>query len=141
MAWQPESMTRDERSCLVYLETCAVDAGGLVEGVRMNGEDHAAIARFSAAGLLRFERIPSSLLGTGAKDSWTHIVELLPDGWALAHRLRQGRVKRGPFATICIAELVRQERWPAEHAEHSGEAAQVLASSPGCPPKSESDHA
>jgi hypothetical protein len=105
------TLTKDERSFLLYVETCCVDGGGLLVGVRMNAEDHAAAAKFVEAGLLAsFGRIPSALLGrSGSPQGATHYAELTDAGWLLAHTLRRERAKRrGPYATsVFDHELVR----------------------------------
>lgn len=107
-----EGMSRDERSCLLYLETCAVDAGGIVEGVRLNGADHAAIQRFADAGMLQFARVPARMLGTGYRDTWTHIVRFHDAAWVLAHQLRRQRgLRHGPFAEEAIADLEARGRF------------------------------
>lgn len=114
-------LTRDERSCLLYLETRAVDEGGLCEGVRMNAADLEACQRFVADDLLDFSRIPACLLGTGGKSTWTHIVRFKPSGWALAHAARQSRAERlGPHSTEVVAELVQRGKWAANLARSEG---------------------
>lgn len=87
-------MTKDEMSCILYLETCAVDQGGLVEGIRMNAADYAACKKFVELNLIEFRRIPAALLGTFARQV-TDMVTFKPGGWVLAHRLRQERAERG----------------------------------------------
>lgn len=120
----PDTMTKDERSCLLYAESCAVDGGGLMEGIRMNHEDHEALKRFGELGLLEFHRIPASILGSGAKSSWTHIVTLSPDGWELAAMCRRRRARqRGPHATEALAILA--ERNVRSEATITGDAVSV----------------
>lgn len=112
--FDPATMTKDERSIVLYLETCLVDAGGLVEGVRMNDADHEAIGRLSEAGLLRVYRIPAAMLGTGGNPRWTHIACFASAGWGLAHQLRRKRAEQvGPYATSVIAELTERGKWRA----------------------------
>lgn len=103
-------MTKIERSCLAYLECCAVDAGGLVEGVRMNSDDHEAIKKFTAAGLLCFGRVHSSLLAEGRRlassrgCAYDHWVEFYDAGWKLVADVRKLRgTQRGPFAVKVFA--------------------------------------
>ncbi len=104
MSMTPETMTKDERSIIVYAESCAVDRGGLMEGVRMNGEDLANLGRFEKAGLLASGRIPSEALTA----TNTHWVELTDAGWALAGLCRRYRARpecRGPHATKAFNAL------------------------------------
>ncbi|WP_236577872.1 hypothetical protein [Burkholderia glumae] len=58
-----ETLTKDERSMMLYAESCCVDYSGLLEACRMNNEDMAALRRFQEAGLLTFGRVPANLLG------------------------------------------------------------------------------
>lgn len=103
-------MNKVERSCLAYLECCAVDAGGLVKGARMNGDDYEAIKKFKAAGLLRFGRVHSSLLAEGRRPAssrgcaYDHWVEFCDAGWKLVADVRKLRAtQRGPFAVKVFA--------------------------------------
>lgn len=45
---------RDQRSMMLYAESCCVDHGGLLIGIRMNAEDHEAAAGFVTAGYMRY---------------------------------------------------------------------------------------
>lgn len=131
MILRPEAMTKTERSCLLYLESCAVDGGGLVEAVRMNDEDWVAVARFEKLQMLRVHRIPSELLGVGARQDWTHWAFLLPEGWKVAHACREVRAEQlGPYArsvrnhlrAVCKHEFVQDPRAPtAEICVNCGE--------------------
>lgn len=96
-----DGLTKAQRSILAYAECCAVDAGGLMESIRMNQEDHHNLQLFALAGLLRYGRVHSSLLGTGpANTSYTHWVELTDAGRLLVALVREKRAEhRGPFAT------------------------------------------
>ena len=108
--FEPETMTSDERSFLVYAETQCVDAGGLLEGIRMNAADHIAAAAMVEAGLMRFGRMPARLLGHENGPLRTHWCELTESGWALASRLRQILAsRRGPLATEAFAEVAARE--------------------------------
>lgn len=90
--WSPENMTKDERSIMCYLESCSVDQGGMVEGIRMNSDDHEAIERLKACGFVEFGRIPAKLLGAspGGK-KYTHWTRLTETGWNLAWKCRRYR--------------------------------------------------
>jgi hypothetical protein len=109
-------LTRDERSFLLYAETCCVDGGGLLVGVRMNADDLAAAESFVARGVMIFGRIPAKMLGIRcdglfAPSGVTHYVELTDIGWRLAHQLRQeSALRRGPYATAVFAHDVVLER-------------------------------
>lgn len=94
--------SKDERSMLVYAEAVSVDAGGLMEGIRMNEADFKAIKKFKDLGLLDAGRIPGAMI----YDSKTHWVILTDAGWAIAAKLRRERSKQvGTFATSVFAVL------------------------------------
>jgi hypothetical protein len=88
-----DALTRDEKSALVYAETCLVDYGGLLEGIRMNEHDIAAFNRFQTEGLLTWGRVPGAMLGTFARKV-THWITFNDGAWILAHRLRRARAGR-----------------------------------------------
>lgn len=85
-------MTKDERSLLLYLETRAVDHGGLVTTPQMNADDFAIVERWKASGFLEFERLTwasiQKLRGS------THWVRLSEAAWNLAHEERRARHER-----------------------------------------------
>ena len=108
LAQEARELPRDARSALLYAESCCVDYGGLLEGVRMNAEDHEALRQFQAMGLLTFGRIPAALLGTHGftRTNPTHWCRLNPKGWTLAHLCRMIRAEQvGPYATEVFAEV------------------------------------
>lgn len=115
----PEQMTKDERTCLLYLETCAVDYGGLVQGARMNKADHDACERFAELGLATLYRVPSRLFTTQSGQVQNHFVIMTDAGFALAHKLRRQRSERmqkqgTPFAVIeALVEKGKIETVPA----------------------------
>lgn len=95
-------LSKTQRSILLYAESCLVDHGGLLEGVRMNNADHAELAAFKADGLLDFGRIPGKLLGNGK----THWVVFTEQAWALAAGCRKLRSEQlGPYARSVFDEI------------------------------------
>ena len=109
-ALQVDDMSRDERSFLLYAETCCVDGGGLLVGERMNADDHDAAKKFIALGLMAFGRIPSELIGAGPRGV-THYAELTDAGWSLAWELRKARAsRRGPYAEQVFSHPLTIER-------------------------------
>lgn len=89
------TLTRDEKSVLLYAETCLVDGGGLLAGVRLNEADHAALEKFKAAGALDYGRIPfhtiEKLIHPGYGVNLTHWVTFHEPAWQAAHALRRSR--------------------------------------------------
>lgn len=93
MTLAPDNISRDQRSLLMYAETCAVDHGGLLEGSKMNAADLAALSTLADGGILTFGRIPGRLVGTFRRPI-THWCDLTEAGWALAHQLRRARAAK-----------------------------------------------
>lgn len=101
-------LTMGQSSILLYAESCLVDRGGLLDGVRMNAADHADLKAFAAAGLLEFGRIPASLLKGGSvrTPSPTNWVKFSDEAWELAAACRKLRAQqRGPYAASVFAEV------------------------------------
>jgi len=92
------ALTKDERSLLLYLETCATDHGGLVDRRRMNEEDVAIVERWDKEGFLAFGRICFDDIKTLAKSCgpkrYTHWCELSDKAWKSAHVERRARSHR-----------------------------------------------
>ncbi len=91
---QSDKLSKDERDALIYAESCLVEYGGLLEGMRMNSEDLKALAMFKEQGLLDFGRVPGKLVGNFVGRSITHWVEFKDGAWQLAHQLRRERCER-----------------------------------------------
>lgn len=86
-----ETMTREERSLLLYLETCAVDRGGRVEIARMNAEDLAIAKRWNEENFIQFGRISSKDLARSVGNHWCFLSE---EAWRLAAEERKARALR-----------------------------------------------
>lgn len=76
-----DAMSRDERSLLLYLETRAVDHGGLVAPVHMNAADFDITKRWNEAGFLRFSRMLSEYINDTRLARSSHVVELGEMAW------------------------------------------------------------
>lgn len=89
--------TKDERSVLLYLETCLVDQSGRCEDIRMNKEDFEAISKFREEGLIRFGRIAWRELERVKKiyrSRYTHWVRFSDRAWEIVWNLRKERSER-----------------------------------------------
>lgn len=93
-------MTRDEKSMLLYIETCNVDGDCLLVASKMNVADIEAMKKFQQEGLLlRSGRIPYRMLQNNGLSVRTHYAELTDAGWELAHQLRKQRsLNKGDYA-------------------------------------------
>jgi hypothetical protein len=85
-------MTKDERSLLLYLETRAVDRGGLVQTPQMNADDFAILETWKASGFVEFGRLTRASIEK-LRGS-THWVRLSEEAWKLAHEERRARCER-----------------------------------------------
>lgn len=86
------TMTKDERSLLLYLESRAVDAGGVVDGAKMNAEEFALAEVWKEEGFLTaWRRVPFDSI---TKRNESQLVELSDEAWQLAHQERLARAKR-----------------------------------------------
>lgn len=89
-------MSKDERSLLLFLETAAVDHGGLFDARHMNKADMDIAEGWSKEGFLPlFRRVPACLLGFYRdKGCFNHYVRLSEDAWRLAQQERRERGAR-----------------------------------------------
>ena len=85
-----DDMTKDERSLLLFLETCAVDYGGKVDGRRINKEDIDTARKWNTDGFVKFGRIKFHDIAF----HHTHWCELSDEAWAIAHEERRARYER-----------------------------------------------
>jgi hypothetical protein len=91
---QPNTMTREELSLLLFLESCYVDYGGLVDHRRMNAEDFEIAKRWNSEGLIEFGRLYSKSIFELSDKNNTHFVTLVASAFELAHQERINRAKR-----------------------------------------------
>jgi hypothetical protein len=82
--------TIEERSLLVYFETCIVDNCGVVDGCRMIDNDFDIAKKWSERGYISFGRICS----TDVRFARTHWVEFSDKAWTDAHVERKQRAQR-----------------------------------------------
>ncbi len=83
------TMTSDERNLLLYLETRAVDHGGIVDTKHMNKEDMDIAGKWNNEGFVKFGRIKFHSIIVG-----THWCELSDEAWNIAHAERKARCAR-----------------------------------------------
>lgn len=86
--------TPQERSLLLYFETCAVDHGGTFEAVRMNANDFAIADRWRERGFIRYGRISAHTMRLKGCAPRTHWVLLSSKAWREAHAERRARFRR-----------------------------------------------
>lgn len=90
-------LTKEQKSMLLYAETCMVDNRGRIDGRRINKTDIKSAEELKKMGLLDFGRIKfsgiSELQSRLIRTS-THWVRFTEEGWAAAHALRRERSAR-----------------------------------------------
>lgn len=85
-----EDLTREEKSLLLFFETCCVDDASKVDTRRMNDKDFQIAKKFSEEKLITFKRIKFEFL----KNNKTHVVTLSDNAWELVHKLRKERAEK-----------------------------------------------
>ena len=86
-----EGLSKDEKSLLLFLETCAVDLNGRVNTKHMNDTDHEIAKKWNTEGFVGYGRIIMADCNTqGAM--WC---KLSDNAWDIVKQLRQDRAVRG----------------------------------------------
>jgi hypothetical protein len=85
-----QSMSKDERSLLLFLETRACDHAGKVQTTHMNSDDLEIAKRWDAEGFVRFGRIASEDLNQYG----THWCSFSDEAYVLAYEERRARCIR-----------------------------------------------
>lgn len=98
MMHNAENMTKDEKSLLLYIETCMVDHYGRLESQRMNTADFENLEKWKKEGFISFGRLKyryiAAIQKMGIAYKPTHLVRLSEEAWILAHTLRHERAER-----------------------------------------------
>jgi hypothetical protein len=85
------TMSKDELSLLLYLETRAVDYGGRVDTRRIKDEDFVTAKHWDKDGFIIFKRRNGRVV---TRDGSSHQVTLSDEAWTLAHAERRTRCER-----------------------------------------------
>ena len=92
---EKEKMIKDERTLLLYFETCLVDKNGKVNHRRMNSIDFDIAKRWSDEKFITFKRIPyEDIVDRGYHSTNTHQVSFTDEAFTIAHALRKERALR-----------------------------------------------
>ena len=86
-----ESMSKDERSLLLYFESRAVDNGGKIDAFHMNREDFIIAERWNEEDFVGFGRICMNDILSQKGTHWCHLSD---KAFALAHEERKARAYR-----------------------------------------------
>ncbi len=85
-------MTKDEKSLLLFFETCVVDNTCKIDMRKMNEEDMKIAKKWNDCGFIRFGRLKYIDLKKGSPN--THFVLLSETAFAAASKLRYKRSLR-----------------------------------------------
>jgi hypothetical protein len=113
-----KELTRHQGNFLMFLETCCVDSGGKIDGIRMNAEELAWAKEWDAEGYIIFGRLLHEHV-VGARCLG---VRLSNDAWVDAHRLRYERAQRN---LLDLKKLTGDRREPDPYMDQ--EAAAIAA--------------
>lgn len=92
-----ESMTKEERSLLLFLESRVVDQSGLVDTRYMNADDMDIAKRWHTDNFIGFGRLSMKSIDDLQKNTIsksTHWCEFSEEAWELAHKERRARAER-----------------------------------------------
>jgi len=87
-----DRMTKDEKSILLYLESCATDDIGRIDSRKINDIDLEIMKKWNKSGFISFGRLRSADIKSGSfKATW---VKLSDEAWETAFKLRKERALR-----------------------------------------------
>ena len=113
MTMKLDDLTKDERSLLLYLETCVVDYGGLVHSQRINDEDRAILKKWDNASFVSYSRLTFKSIELLIEKHHTSMVRLSEDAWRLAHEERRARAARraakSPYKDLITTKVKRAD--------------------------------
>ena len=76
-----KTMTKEERSLVLFLETQATDQGGRLQIIHMNKDDMEIVRQWNQEGFIKFGRIRSGDI-SGFGSNWCLLSD---EAWQLAH--------------------------------------------------------
>lgn len=82
---------KGDESLLLYLETGAVDHGGLLDPRRISEEERTILERWRDDGYVEFGRVASKYITAADKSLWVHLSE---QAWSDVAGLRRARAER-----------------------------------------------
>ncbi len=83
-------LSKDEKSLLLYFETCSVDYAGRVNGLRMNKEDRQITSVWASVGFIEYGRIAAAYINSQG----ANYVKLSDEAFEMALLLRRQRADR-----------------------------------------------
>lgn len=91
-----KEMSREERSLLLFFETCCVDQWGRINTQRMNKDDFDIAERWNKEKFIEFGRLPGRYVIDPERNrsKMSMYVKLSADAYLLAHEERLARASR-----------------------------------------------
>lgn len=86
-----QDLNKDERSLLLYIETCAVDNNLKLDTRKLNDADWKILEIWKVMGFINHGRIRFKSIKNPFQTQW---VELSDPAWELAHKERRERANR-----------------------------------------------
>ena len=104
-------LTKDERSLILYLETCVVDRSGRVNAVHMNEDDFKLARKWADKGLIGFGRI---VMQDHNQDggNWVTFTDA---AWKMAHAERKAKGIRCAAARVFSTTREASSEVPKDH--------------------------
>jgi len=107
-----ENLTKDEKSLLLFFETCEVDNSCIVNTLHMNDKDFEIAKKWNENGFVTFKRMPMAYIQYlfPRNINKTHYVILSEEATKMANLLRQERAKRmrNRFLTEILPKYVNE---------------------------------
>lgn len=88
-----EFTDKEQHYLLMYLETCVVDHGGLVDCMKMSKDEFTLATQWNKSRFISFGRIKFSDVER-MRGKYTHWCEFSEDSWIEAHKQRRARAER-----------------------------------------------
>ena len=88
------NMNKDEKSLLLYFETCVVDQSGRVNTLKMNKIDCDIAEKWDKEGFISYGRICFKDCIASRTKKLTHFVQLSDKAINMAHQIRKERAAR-----------------------------------------------
>jgi len=86
-----ETLTSDQKSLLLYVETRAVDHSGKLRDDQLNGIDRANLKAWDRANFVSSDKIPASGRQNDGCSMWAFLSD---EAWEAAGKLRRAKSKR-----------------------------------------------
>ncbi|MFA5759751.1 MAG: hypothetical protein WC942_10405 [Clostridia bacterium] len=94
-----KELTKEEKSLLLYAESCSVDNSGFIDNRRVNGEDILLLKKWNNENFVSCKRVCMAVLNSRRKSTGeacyeSIFIKLSEEAWITAHQLRKERAER-----------------------------------------------